>query len=415
MSGPGDQRAHEVLLVDVLTGGHHYEYAAEVQSRLRDHGHGVDFLGPAPTDQYREFLGPDASFLFDEQEGFTDRLDDHPDAARTAAVERLYDRSLAVYDVVHFLAADTIVEHLVREYDGRSLPAVVLSLNGSFFRHVPFDNAPLTLVSDWLFERFGGHWYPIRNNLPTLSRALGDGPADHITVPTVPAAERLESAFDGRRGERITLAPDPAVPWQDALPDPRVARRQLELPEDHPVLLYFGQMRAEKGVELLVEGLRRYDGDPATVVLAGSPTDVDEGLLRSVDNDRIETVVDDEFVPQDRVPAYFAAADAVVFPYRQTFGRARPSGVFQKACAAHRPTVVPEFGVFRRAVSEYSVGVTFEPGDPGSLAERLASVVADSESVVETADFEAYCRAHSYDHLASQFESVYDRVTAGDL
>lgn len=409
MSG---EDGYDVLLVDVLTGGHHYEYAGEVCSRLDDRGHDVDFLGPAPTDRYEELLGSDASFLFDEGEAFPDRLDDDPDAARTEAVGRLYSQPLGAYDVVHFLAADTLVEHLVREYEGRSLPAIVLSLNGSFFRHVPFGDAPLTVASDWLFETLGGHWYPVRNNRPTLSRALGEGPADHVTAPTVPAVKRLHSAFDQNRAERVTLAPDPAVPWRGRLPGPQTAREDLGIPGDQPVVLYFGQMRAEKGVELLVEALDRYEGEPVTAVLAGSPTDVDGELLQSVGNDRIETVVDDEFVPQERVPAYFGAADVVVFPYRRSFGRARPSGVFQKACAAHRPTVVPEFGVFERTVTEYGVGVTFEPGDPDSLAEQLGSVVADTESVTETAKFAEYCRVHSYDHLVSQFESVYKRVTA---
>ncbi|GAB3330225.1 hypothetical protein GCM10027355_36590 [Haloplanus salinarum] len=412
MTGARSNDTHDVLLVDFLTDGHHYEYAAEVRDRLRSRGHGVDFLGPAPTDRYEEFLGPDASFLFDGDDGFVDRLDNRPAAARTEAVKRLYDRSLDRFDIIHFLAADTILENLLHEYGGRSIPPVVLSLNGSFFRHVPFDDAPLTVISDWLFETIGGHWYPVRNNLPTLSRALRSGFASHVTVPTTPALERLESVFDKELGDGISLAPDPTVPWRDNLPDPESARRDLDLPEDRYVLLYFGEMRAEKGVELLIDALKRYSGEPATVVLAGSPTDIDTRLLRSVDNEHLHTVVHDEFVPQELVPVYFAAADAVILPYRASFGRERPSGVFQKACAAHRPVIVPDFGVFRRAVARYGVGIGFEPGNSDALAGRLASMAADAKRVTEAANFKEYCQVHSYDHLASQFESVYDRVTS---
>lgn len=414
MSESRGEDTHDVLLVDFLTGGHHYEYAAEVRDRLRSRGHGVDFLGPAPTDQYQKFLGPDASFLFDADDGFVDRLDNQPDVARTEAVERFYDRPLGEYDVVHFLAADTILEHLVRRYDGRLLPSIVLSLNGSFFRHVSFEDAPLTVVSNRLFETVGGQCYPIRNNFPTLNRALRNGPASHVTVPTAPALERVESVFDRDLKGRVSLAPDPAVSWEGTHSDPKSAKQALGVTTDQPMLLYFGQMRAEKGIELLVDALKQYTGSPATVVLAGSPTDIDPEFLQDVRNEHLQTVVHDEFVPQERVQMYFAAADAVVFPYRESFGRERPSGVFQKTCAAHRPVVVPSFGMFQRAVTEYNVGVSFEPGDADDLAEQLASVVADIELMTETADFEGYCRIHSYDYLASQFESVYDRVTLDD-
>jgi glycosyltransferase involved in cell wall biosynthesis len=146
------------------------------------------------------------------------------------------------------------------------------------------------------------------------------------------------------------------------------------------------------------------------MVLAGSPTAVSISELESVENELVEMDIRAEFIPQEDVPVYFAAANAVVFPYRRSFGTARPSGVFQKACAAGRPVIAPNFGMFARRVEQFSLGRTFCPEDPDSLAETISQTLSETETIERQAMFDDYISSQSYERLADDFDGVYGTV-----
>jgi glycosyltransferase involved in cell wall biosynthesis len=199
-------------------------------------------------------------------------------------------------------------------------------------------------------------------------------------------------------------------PWYDELPDQESARRSLDLPLETPILLYFGDMRAEKGVDLLLDALESYQGPEFRMVVAGSPTDVDEGELDYVRNPAVNLDARTQFVPEASIPQYFSVADGAVLPYRRSFGELRPSGVFQKACASHLPVVGPDFGFFQRRIEAHDLGLTFAAGDATSLARTLETAVTDMITGVDEDAFERYVTDHSFHRLAEEAEAVYRAV-----
>lgn len=97
------------------------------------------------------------------------------------------------------------------------------------------------------------------------------------------------------------------------------ARRQLNLPADGPVLLFFGIVRPYKGLHHLVEalGLLRQHGKTPTLVIAGEFWEPRHAYTQQIDQLGLveQIIIADRYIPNEQVEVLFAAADALVAPY----------------------------------------------------------------------------------------------------
>ena len=403
----------QALLIDFRSGGHHLEYASNLVSELDASGIDVEFLGPEPSERYtRHFADLNISYLFPDGRDFKSELKRAPSEARKSALRRVKQYAGPEYDVIHLLHMDDLIEEFYEEFTGDLGTPVVGTLNGEFFSSTRWRDAPLTLLNDRLFLPSIATYLPVRNNKTTLYRCFNSGILEHLFVPTEPAAESIDRYVSGSVRSGMSVVPDPVEPWLDTLPNQANARRELEIPIDDPTLLYFGEMRFEKGVDLLCDALDGYDGQGFTMILAGSPTDTDKRKLADLQNPKITLDIRPEFIPEKDVPTLFSASDGVVFPYRRSFGEYRPSGVFQKACAAHRPVLAPDFGFFASRISKYGVGLMFSAGDVHSLIKKLGEFVEKTRNTPDTDRFESYVSTQTYQNLAAITVDRYERVSS---
>jgi glycosyltransferase involved in cell wall biosynthesis len=141
-----------------------------------------------------------------------------------------------------------------------------------------------------------------------------------------------------------------------------------------PVILFFGNVRAYKGLEELVAALplvrRSVD---ATLVVAGSFFEPLERYRRQARDlgvgDQVRFVPD--YVPDEDVAGLFARSDVVALPYRSAPG----SGVLGQAAQAGRPVVATAVGSLPAMVGDR--GILVSPGDPAALAEGLVRALRD--------------------------------------
>ncbi|HDZ62042.1 MAG TPA: glycosyltransferase, partial [Nitrospirae bacterium] len=75
----------------------------------------------------------------------------------------------------------------------------------------------------------------------------------------------------------------------------------------------------------------------------------------------------DEYVPNEEIGIYFAAADLVVQPYISASG----SGISQIAYGFDRPVIATDVGSLPEVVEDGVNGRIVEPGDAGGLAEAI--------------------------------------------
>jgi glycosyltransferase involved in cell wall biosynthesis len=151
-------------------------------------------------------------------------------------------------------------------------------------------------------------------------------------------------------------------------------------PADEERVLFFGDWRKVKGLEVLMEAFdelaRRRPGARLTVAGTPSEEDWDPDVLRrwaQGHEGRVELI--DRYVPIDEVPAVFARARVVATPYVTGY----QSGVIHLAMTMGRAVVTSDVGDLGTAVTDGVTGRVVPPQDPPALTRALDEVVGDAD------------------------------------
>ena len=148
------------------------------------------------------------------------------------------------------------------------------------------------------------------------------------------------------------------------------ARKNLNIPNDVPVILFFGFIRKYKGLDILLEAMALLkDRMPALkLLIAGEFYDDKKQYDELIDalGLRESLILKTEFIPDNEIKNYFCAADLVVQPYRN----ATQSGVTPLAYHFEVPMIVTNVGGLAAMVPHNKVGLVAEP-TAYSIAENI--------------------------------------------
>jgi glycosyltransferase involved in cell wall biosynthesis len=248
--------------------------------------------------------------------------------------------------------------------------------------------------------------------------------------PTVFTAHDLAGMFTGRREawRRVLETVDRVVVHSRrgvheladlGVPEARIAR----IP--HPVfeaaapvgnggrrgqtLLFFGLIRAYKGVDLLLRALPLIARDRPDVrlVVAGDPLDPVEPLRSLAGELGMEERIDWRlgFLPDDEVEEVLAHTSVVVLPYRQ---RVDASGVLALAVGHGLPVVVSDVGSLGETVAEFGAGEVVPPENVEALAAACVRLLGDDGRRDEAVRGAARAReALTWGAAARQHEALY--------
>lgn len=156
-----------------------------------------------------------------------------------------------------------------------------------------------------------------------------------------------------------------------------VARDLLELPPD-PLLLYVGRLQPIKGLETLLAAMTRLPEGVCLLVVGGDQDEPENGhgewLRARVAElglgNRVRFLGPQR---QDRLPLFYAAAEATVMPsHYESFGM-----VALEAMACGTPVVASRVGGLQATVRDGATGYLVPEGDAGALAARLRILLED--------------------------------------
>jgi D-inositol-3-phosphate glycosyltransferase len=164
----------------------------------------------------------------------------------------------------------------------------------------------------------------------------------------------------------------------DGVPTKEAARSRLGLDRDARVLLFFGQLKEVKGLDVLLRAMPKVvdDHEDAVLLIAGKVWKDDwERYRRQADALAAagNCVCRVSYVPEAEVPDYYAASDVVVLPYHRIY----QSGVLLLAMSYGKPVVVSDIEGMTEVVEDGANGHVFSSGDDRALAEKLSQVLAD--------------------------------------
>ncbi len=146
----------------------------------------------------------------------------------------------------------------------------------------------------------------------------------------------------------------------EALPKDE-ARKLLNLEENDKVILFFGFVRAYKGLDLLIEAMNNSAIREAGIklIIAGEFYEAPEPYLAQIENLKLsETIsVYNKYIGEKEVKLYASAADFIIQPYKN----ATQSGVTPMAYHFLKPMLVTNVGGLADTVPHDKVGLVVEP------------------------------------------------------
>jgi glycosyltransferase involved in cell wall biosynthesis len=181
-------------------------------------------------------------------------------------------------------------------------------------------------------------------------------------------------------------------------------------------ILFFGQIHAYKGLDVLIEAFARLPEairDGVLLRVAGNPG-MDLGSLRKRARDLgiAERIVWQlGFLREEEIPGLFRRASLAALPYRAI----DQSGVMMTALAFDLPVVASRVGGFGEVVQDGVHGHLVEPNDVESLSKALAGILSSPERQLSMRQAIQTLRTGdlSWSSVAGKTLSLYRSLAAG--
>lgn len=210
-----------------------------------------------------------------------------------------------------------------------------------------------------------------------------------------------------RLSQTTNIAVIPHGHYIDQYPDPPcqdTARDILSIADDTFVFAFFGQIREYKQVPSLVQTFLDLDEEKCSLIVAGNPeSDTIERTITDAAAGREDIITVLEFIADENVPTYFAAADAIVLPYRDIL----TSGSALLAMSLSRPVIVPRIGCLPQLIEQDSEGMLYSPTEPAGLQRAMERMLNSDTTDMGNRGFD---RAAEFDwgSIADRTRRVYE-------
>lgn len=187
---------------------------------------------------------------------------------------------------------------------------------------------------------------------------------------------------------------------------------EIPLRPDRPLLLFVGRMQAAKRLDVLIDAVRRLEGDgtPVDLVLIGDGPELEASRKRAMGLEGVH-FLPPEYDPRELAP-YFAAADVLAIPGR--VGLTCVHGfAYGLPCVTVAPGDVeqsPEFEYIEHGVNGFVVPTP----DPVGYAAALKAVVEDTDGLREMKDAcLASAERLSMEHMATVWVEAARKAAGG--
>ncbi|RPG52386.1 MAG: glycosyltransferase family 1 protein [Flavobacteriales bacterium TMED84] len=188
-----------------------------------------------------------------------------------------------------------------------------------------------------------------------------------------------------------------------------VAKKKFGL-QNKNVILFFGMIKEEKGLDILIKSFYEVNQNNKDVVLliAGKTYKTDiKKYTKIIDQLDLENscVIHNKFIPEDALCDYYGCADVIVLPYKIIF----QSGVLMMSSSFNVPVIVSDLEPFLDIIENQINGLVFKVNDVKSLAEKLIFSVNSTEKMNSYAknNFEKIKNQYDWTKIGKLNKDVY--------
>jgi D-inositol-3-phosphate glycosyltransferase len=204
----------------------------------------------------------------------------------------------------------------------------------------------------------------------------------------------------------VKLSPHPLFDNYGPKPDREIALRTLNLDQNNSYLLFFGFIRAYKGLDLLLEAFSdaRLRTMNLKLIVAGEFYENEEQYLNLIKKYHLEddVLLFTHFIKDSEVASFFTVANLVVQPYKT----ATQSGVTQIAFHFDKPMLVTEVGGLREIVPDGKCGYVVK-SDSKDIAEAIIDYFSNNREAVFTEGVKQEKEKFGWDKMTRSIFEVY--------
>lgn len=201
-----------------------------------------------------------------------------------------------------------------------------------------------------------------------------------------------------RPNAKVRYVPHPVYSHFPAAIPKAEAKKILNL-QSHSIILYFGLVRAYKGLKYLIQAMPMILKKKSVYCLVcGEFYEGRQEIMDLISDSSIgnNVTIIDAYIPNEKVHHYFCAADLVVLPYVS----ATQSGVINIAYYYNRPVVVTNVGGLPEVVDEGRTGFLVPPKDPSALADAVIKFYNHKDSISFEKNIESEKGKYSWERMA---------------
>lgn len=209
-----------------------------------------------------------------------------------------------------------------------------------------------------------------------------------------------------RKNIPVKLNPHPLFDNYGLILKREEALSALKLDAVNSYILFFGFIRAYKGLDLLIEAFSdsRLRNRNLKLIIAGEFYE-DETLYRELikkHNLENEILFYDHFINDNEVSLFFSVADLVVQPYKT----ATQSGVTQIAYHFEKPMLVTDVGGLREIVPDGKCGYVVKP-ESGYISDAIIDYFDNNRKAFFTEGVRQEKSKFSWDKMTASIIEVY--------
>lgn len=184
------------------------------------------------------------------------------------------------------------------------------------------------------------------------------------------------------------------------------ACQALDLDPEKQYMLFFGLVRAYKGLDLLLDAFGKVKDQLPNLqlIIAGEFYEDEDKYRAQISNNQLtnRVIIKNNFIADADLRKYFGAADLIVQPYKT----ATQSGVTQVAFHFEKPMLVTNVGGLGEIVHDHKMGYAVEPN-----AEAIAEAITDYYTNNRQADYTQYLIQQKENYSWSGLTNAFMNIT----
>jgi len=183
----------------------------------------------------------------------------------------------------------------------------------------------------------------------------------------------------------------------------------LSLDPAEKYLLFFGFIRAYKGLDLLLQAManERVRQLGLKLIVAGEFYESPDQYHRIIESENLQdqVILHNHYIPNEQVRYYFAAADLIVQPYKS----ATQSGISQLAYHFEKPMVVTRVGGLPEIIAHQREGYVVQV-EVAAIADAICDYFENKRADQMIEEVKEGKKRFSWDNMVRGIENLYEQL-----